>query len=101
MNAFELLWKMLVDHRNIFGRIEKHRQGGAYFWDVMYVGTSEVNGKTYIYWRHAGSSANKCTKENLRWLLKEIYHMTPAEFIAEYTTYHEFCRIEKIYGESD
>jgi hypothetical protein len=65
----------------------------------MSVGTSEVNGKEYIFWRHYGSSANKCTRKDLRWVLKEIYHMTPAEFLAEYTTYHEFCRIEKIYGE--
>lgn len=97
MNAFEVLWKMLVDHREQFGKIEAHNLGGAYFWDVMYAGTSEVTGKTLIFWRHYGSSANKCTRKDLRWLLKEIYHMTPAEFLAEYTTLREFNRIENMY----
>lgn len=98
MNAFELLWKMLVDHRQVFGRIEKNNTlGGTYFWRVMHVGTSEANGKQYIYWTHAGSSANKCTRKDLAWVLKEIFRMTPAEFLAEYTTYHEYLRIDQMY----
>ena len=38
----------------------------------------------YIYWQHFGSSANKNTMESLAWILKNIFKLTPEEFIEKY-----------------
>lgn len=96
MNATELLWKMLVDQREVFGKVIPYRNGGTIFWEVMSVGTSN-SGKTIIRWTHYGSSANKCTHKDLAWILKEIFGMTSAEFLAEYMTFHNYAKIDKMY----
>ena len=97
MNATELLWKMLVDNRQMFGRVMPANNGnGTIFWQVMSVGTSN-SGKTIIRWTHYGSSANKCTRKDLAWILKEIFGMTSAEFLAEYMTYHDYLKIDQMY----
>ena len=40
----------------------------------------------YFCWTHAGSSANRATLEELKWLITVIFKMTPSEFCAEYIT---------------
>lgn len=75
----------------IFGKIEQHRLGGTYFWEVL------SSDDKYIHWRHYGSSANRLSLTGLRWILTEIFEMTPEEFLYEYTTYNEWKRIKKIY----
>lgn len=78
----------------IFGKIEKHNQGGTYFWDVL-----SANNE-YIYWTHYGSSANKVSLQNLKWILTEIFKTTPEQFLFDYTTYDEYKRIHACYGET-
>ena len=75
----------------IFGKIEKHNQGGTYFWDVL-----SANNE-YIYWTHYGSSANKVSLQNLKWILTEIFKTTPEQFLLDYTTYDEYKRIHACY----
>ena len=93
-NATEIIWQKLNDGE-IFGKIMSHNLGGAMFWDVL----SMSPDKRYIRWTHYGSSANKATRKDLDWVLGVIFHMTPAEFLAEYTTYSEFKRIDEMYRE--
>lgn len=90
MSAIKFIYRKLLDGE-VFGRIEEHRMGGTYFWDVLSAD------KEYIYWRHYGEGANKTIIENLRWILKNIFEMTPEEFLYNYTTYHEYCRIDECY----
>ena len=40
--------------------------------------------KPYFFWNHAGSSANKANKEELAWLIENIFRMTTEEFINKY-----------------
>ena len=42
----------------------------------------------YIYWRHAGGSANKNTDEELRWLLENIFDDCETVTPAEWSDYH-------------
>lgn len=37
-----------------------------------------------IGWEHYGSSCEKNTLKNLNWIIKEIFNMTPSEFVNEY-----------------
>lgn len=39
----------------------------------------------YWFWSHYGSSANKATKSELRWILSKIFKLTPIEFLEEYS----------------
>ena len=90
MSTLKFIYNKLIDGE-IFGSIRKSSLGGTYFWDVL-----SSNGK-YIRWTHYGSSANKATLEELRWILTEIFEMTPEEFLFEYTTYNEYKRINAFY----
>ena len=40
--------------------------------------------KKLFCWRNYGSSANKATKAELRWILKVIFKLSPEEFIKKY-----------------
>lgn len=53
------------------------------FWEVLSMGTGR-NGQNYIYWRHAGSSANKATKSDLYWIVHTIFKMSDREFLEKY-----------------
>lgn len=75
----------------IFGKIEQHRLGGTYFWDVLSAS------KEYIHWRHYGESANKLSLSNLKWILTEIFKTTPEKFLYDYTTYNKYKRINSFY----
>lgn len=94
MSALKLIYDKLHSGE-CFGKIEKHRQGGTYFWDVLYIG--QGTGKEYIFWRHYGSSANSVSLQNLKWILTKIFEMAPEEFLFNYTTYNEWKKIDKCY----
>ena len=85
----EKIYKMLQDGEE-FGEVLPHRLGGTFFWDVLCLSPN----MKYIRWRHYGSSANKNTKKDLKWILAEIFHMTPEEFIRKYKTYSEYKKGE-------
>lgn len=46
--------------------------------------------KPFIGWTHYGSSANKATKTELNWIIRQIFNTTPAEFLNRYTTRSAF-----------
>jgi len=75
----------------IFGKIDKHRLGGSYFWDVLWI----ENG--FIHWRNYGSSANKISLKNLKWIIENIFKTTAEQFLFDYTTYNEWKRINQYY----
>ena len=93
MTALKLIYDKLLNGV-VFGKIDKHRQGGTYFWNVL----SADN--MYIYWRHYGSSANKTSLQNLKWILTEIFKMTPEQFLFEFTTYDDWKMIDSCYKEN-
>lgn len=90
MPALKFLYQRLLAGES-FGMIEQHRLGGTYFWEVLH-----ANNK-YIYWTHYGSSANKLGLNSLKWILSEIFKMTPEQFLYTYTTYSEWKRIDRYY----
>lgn len=91
MTALDLIYEG-IKKGTVYGKIEEHRLGGTYFWDVL---GKSLSGN--IWWRHAGSSCNKMSKKELAWILSVIFEMSPAEFLAQHTTYAEFKRISGIY----
>ena len=46
--------------------------------------------KPFFGWTHYGSSANKATKAELNWIIRQIFSTTPAEFLNRYTTRRAF-----------
>ena len=94
MSALKLIYDKLLAGEE-FGTIDQHRLGGTYFWTVL----SADN--TYIRWCHYGSSANKTSLKNLKWILTEIFRMTPEQFLFEYTTYSEWKQIDNYYEKDD
>ena len=95
--------KILLDNikaGTIYGTIEKHRLGGAYFHSVLY----PVKCGKYIGWSHYGSSANKCNEKGLQFILNEIFHMDAVTFMDTYYTYDEYNKLSDIFnykGEND
>ena len=52
----------------------------------------------YIHWRNAGSSANRNTNEELRWLLENIFDDCETITPAEWSDYHiNYIPIDKQY----
>lgn len=90
MSSFKFIYDKLRAGE-IFGKIDEHNQGGTYFWDVLRADNE------YIYWTHAGSSANKLSFQNLKWILTTIFKTTPEQFLFDYTTYSEWKRINSCY----
>ena len=90
MTALKLIYSKLIAGE-VFGKIDEHRLGGTYFWDVLWMNNN------YINWRNYGSSANKISLQNLRWILTEIFKLTPEQFLYNYTTYNEWKRIDNCY----
>ena len=91
MSGLKFIYQKILDGE-IFGKIDQHIQGGSYFWDVL-----SAN-RQYIYWKHYGSSANKTSLQNLKWILTEIFKMTPEQFLFNYTTYSEWKKIDACYN---
>lgn len=54
-------------------------KGTDIFWRVLYITRGG-----YIGWSHFGESANENTKEELAWILREIFETTPSEFLRTY-----------------
>ena len=50
--------------------------------------------KNIFCWENFGSSANKATKKDLAWIIKEIFKTTPEKFLIEYMTNTEYERIQ-------
>lgn len=98
MKALQLIYNKLLDGE-MFGIINKHRQGGTYFWTVLNIGYS--NGGQYIFWNHYGSSANRVSLDSLEWIIREIFRTTPEEFLFKHTTYNEWKRIHNCYDSKD
>lgn len=94
MSALKLIYDKLLAGE-CFGKIDEHSQGGTYFWDVLSIGNG--NGGRFIFWRHYGSSANRVSLQNLKWILTEIFKTTPEQFLFDYTTYNEWKRIHSCY----
>ena len=94
MSALKLIYDKLLAGEE-FGTIDQHRLGGTYFWRVLSAD------KQYIRWCHYGSSANKRTMEDLKWIITVIFRMTPEEFLYKYTTYSEWKRINSYYEKED
>lgn len=96
MSANERALREIMENLKLgirFGKIHPHRQGGYYFETALWYAYSESIadfGKPYIYWRHYGQSANKPTLQNLRWILRVVFKMTPGEFLMTYTTYDHY-----------
>ena len=56
-----------------------------YFNAVLYlIANSPTSTEEVIGWRHYGSSANKNTEKDLKWILDNIFNMTPTEFTSKY-----------------
>lgn len=88
--------KMLLDNIKagaVYGTIEKHRLGGAYFHPVMYKTTGG-----YLGWTHYGSSANELTVEGLQWVLEVIFHMDALTFMNHYYTLDEYNKLDAIFN---
>lgn len=96
LSANEVALREIMDNLKAgiqFGKIHPHRQGGYYFDTALWYAYSKniVDfGKPYIYWQHWGQSANKPTLQNLRWILKVVFKMSPSEFLMTYTTYDHY-----------
>lgn len=94
MSTLKFIYHKLMNGES-FGSIEPHRLGGTYFWLVLY------SDGQFIYWTHYGSSANKASLENLKWILQEIFQLTPEQFLFNYTTYSKYEKIDSYYGSKD
>ena len=72
----------------IYNNLQNGYSYGKYRYNVMFpyfdIVLSLDATKTFIRWRHFGSSANRNTIEELQWILSEIFKMTPEEFEDEY-----------------
>ena len=96
MTALKLIYDKL--HKGeVFGKIDEHRLGGTYFWQVLNMDFIQ----NLICYRHCGSSATKDSLKNLEWVITEIFDETPESFLYEYTTYHEWERINNCYRLKD
>ena len=54
-------------------------------WHAVLWGIRSWSDRPLIGWCHYGSSANRATKKELRWILNHIFEMRPTEFIKKYT----------------
>ena len=76
-----------LQNRKVYGYVV-NKVRYPYFCEVLY-----KTMKGYIGWHNYGSSANKNTKEDLKFIIKKIFLLTPKEFVEKYE-----CRnIEDIY----
>ena len=55
-----------------------------YFHTHLALGYDKIRKTKYIYWSHAGSSANKNTLKDLLWIINTIFGLTPIEFVEQY-----------------
>ena len=72
--------------KEIYKNINSGKKYGYVMENVKYPFFAAVlsANEQYIYWQHFGSSANKNTMESLAWILKNIFKLTPEEFLEKY-----------------
>lgn len=56
-----------------------------YFHAVLSYG-KDYNGENIFRWTHYGSSANRATLKDLKWIITVIFKTTPSRFLQEYIT---------------
>lgn len=89
----------------IYNSLMKGTKYGKFsYWDyynnkpLLYPGFDMVIYKDPVHnlfhWSHYGSSANKATKKDLKWIITTIFKTTPEKFLLEYITNIEYQRIE-------
>ena len=66
-----------INNGKKYGDIVKNVKD-PFFWTVL------IADEKYIYWRYFGESANDNTMDALAWILKNIFKLTPEEFIEKY-----------------
>ena len=76
MKAIDVIYKNLMENK-YYGYVVTNVR-------FPYFHLSLYKGKKFFYWNHYGSSANKATKKNLKWIIEVIFKMTPEEFINHY-----------------
>jgi len=95
MFALRLIFKELKRGEQ-FGNIMEHRLGGTFFWTVLSMSPDGM----YIRWTDYGSSANKATLKELKWILSEIFKTTPEEFLLKHSRYSDWKQIDKCYKDA-
>ena len=81
MNPIDIIYKNLMNGMT-YGYVIKNVRF-PYFHNALYKGRSIATKKFFI-WNNYGSSANKATKKDLKWIIEVIFKMTPEEFINHY-----------------
>lgn len=61
----------------IYGKTEHGHMGDYFQWKLCKI-------DKFIYWRHFGQSANRCTLKDLEWIIRVIFGTTPEKFMTEY-----------------
>lgn len=77
-DALHRIYRNLLMERS-YGYFSTFNNGERYIHDVLYL-TDYGN----IGWNHYGSSANKCTLKELKWIITKIFDTTPEEFEDRY-----------------
>ena len=72
----------------IYGRVEKYR-----FYSFSHA-LSYDKVTNLFRWTYYGSSANKATKAQLAWIIKNIFGMTYSEFIKTFQCFTSWYEIE-------
>ena len=79
--------------RTILNQIYSNLQKGLYYYETKKCPHNEwyydsivlwVTQHNNIGWEHYGRAANKNTKKDLKWIIEEIFELTPEEFINKY-----------------
>lgn len=71
----------------IYNNLQQDKVYGQVITNVRFPYFNKVLYKTIynnIGWRCCGSSANKNTKEDLKWIIETIFQCTPEEFVQTY-----------------
>ena len=63
----------------VYGHYMENVRFPSFYWNLCYDRIGN-----YFFWSNAGSSANKATKENLRWIIEGIFKTSPLAFLGKY-----------------
>jgi hypothetical protein len=63
----------------VYGHYMENVRFPSFYWNLCY---DRI--RNYFFWSNAGSSANKATKENLRWIIEGIFKTSPLAFLGKY-----------------
>lgn len=79
--------KKMSTLKMIYNNLQNGKVYGRMFDNCRYPFFDSVLYKTntgFIGWKNYGSSANKNTLKELKWIIEVIFHCTPEEFVALY-----------------